>query len=59
MTSLVLYIGIAMTFLTVWGVIMVGAYLLGREAGDDERQFQPEGGGKRIHVRPFDGGSLF
>ena len=34
MTSLVLYIGIAITFLTVWGVIMVGAYLLGRETAD-------------------------
>ena len=31
MTSLVLSIGIAVTFLTVWGVIMVVAYLLGRE----------------------------
>ena len=31
MTSLVLYIGIAVTFLTVWGVIMVLGYLLGRE----------------------------
>ncbi len=37
MTSLVLYIGIAMTFLTVWGVIMVGAYLLGREADDSPK----------------------
>ena len=34
MTTLVLYIGIAMTFLTVWGVIMVGAYLLGGETAD-------------------------
>lgn len=34
MTSLVLYVGVAMTFLTVWGVIMVGSYLLGRETGD-------------------------
>ena len=31
MTSLLLYVGIAVTFLTVWGVIMVGGYLLGRE----------------------------
>ena len=31
MTSLVLYVGIAVTFLTVWGVIMVGGYLIGRE----------------------------
>jgi hypothetical protein len=34
MTSLVLYIGIAIVFLTVWGVIMVGAYLLGGETTD-------------------------
>ena len=34
MTSLLLYIGIAVTFLTVWGVIMVGGYLLGREPND-------------------------
>ena len=34
MTSLVLYVGIAVTFLTVWGVIMVGGYLLGRETAD-------------------------
>ena len=34
MTSLVLYIGIAMAFLTVWGVIMVGAYLLGGETAE-------------------------
>jgi len=31
MTSLVLYVGIAVAFLTVWGVMMVGAYLLGGE----------------------------
>jgi hypothetical protein len=31
MTTLVLSIGIAVMFLTVWGVIMVVAYLLGRE----------------------------
>ena len=34
MTTLVLSIGIAVTFLTVWGVIMVGAYLIGREPSD-------------------------
>ena len=34
MTSLLLYVGIAVTFLTVWGVIMVGGYLLGRETDD-------------------------
>lgn len=34
MTSLLLYVGIAVTFLTVWGVIMVGGYLLGREPND-------------------------
>ena len=34
MTSLVLYVGIAMTFLTVWGVIMVGSFLLGGETDD-------------------------
>ena len=37
MTSLVLYIGIAMAFLTVWGVIMVGAYLLGGETLESPR----------------------
>ncbi len=31
MNSLVLSVGITVTFLTVWGVIMVGGYLLGRE----------------------------
>ena len=34
MTTLVLYVGIAMAFLTVGGVIMVGAYLLGGETAD-------------------------
>ncbi len=34
MTTLVLYVGIAVAFLTVWGVIMVGAYLLGGETAD-------------------------
>ena len=34
MTTLVLYVGITMSFLTVWGVIMVGAYLLGDETDD-------------------------
>jgi hypothetical protein len=34
MSSLLLYVGIAVTFLTVWGVIMVGGYLLGRESAD-------------------------
>jgi hypothetical protein len=28
MSTLVLSIGIAVTFLTVWGVIMVGSYML-------------------------------
>ena len=37
MTTLVLYVGIAVAFLTVWGVIMVGAYLLGGETGDAPR----------------------
>ena len=31
MNSLVLSVGITVTFLIVWGVIMVGGYLLGRE----------------------------
>ena len=34
MTNLVLSIGIAVTFLTVWGVIMVGVYLLVGEAAE-------------------------
>ncbi|MEP7114632.1 MAG: hypothetical protein ABI862_15300 [Ilumatobacteraceae bacterium] len=34
MTTVVLYVGIAVAFLTVWGVIMVGAYLLGDETDD-------------------------
>ncbi len=34
MTTLVLYVGIAVAFLTVWGVIMVGAYLLGDGTAD-------------------------
>jgi hypothetical protein len=34
MSSLVLYVGVAVSFLTMWGVIMVGAYLLGNETAD-------------------------
>ncbi len=34
MSTLLLSVGIAVTFLTVWGVIMVGGYLLGREPAD-------------------------
>jgi hypothetical protein len=34
MTTVVLYVGIAVAFLTVWGVIMVGAYLLGEGTTD-------------------------
>lgn len=34
MSTLVLSVGIAVTFLTLWGVVMVGAYLLGRESTD-------------------------
>lgn len=34
MSTLMLYVGTAVTFLTVWGVIMVGGYLLGREPAD-------------------------
>ena len=33
MTTLMLYVGIAVTFLTVWGVVMTGSYLLGRDTG--------------------------
>ena len=35
MSTLMLYVGTAVTFLTVWGVIMVGGYLLGREPADE------------------------
>ncbi|MEO7369559.1 MAG: hypothetical protein ABI949_07045 [Ilumatobacteraceae bacterium] len=35
MSTLMLYVGVAVTFLTVWGVIMVGGYLLGRESADE------------------------
>ena len=34
MSTLMLYVGTAVTFLTVWGVIMVGGYLLARESTD-------------------------
>ena len=34
MSTLVLSIGIAVTFLTVWGVIMVGGYLLRGDAAE-------------------------
>ena len=34
MSTVVLWIGIAVTFLTVWGVIMVGSYLLRGDATD-------------------------
>jgi hypothetical protein len=37
MTTVVLYVGIAVAFLTVWGVIMVGAYLLGDGTADAPR----------------------
>ena len=37
MTTLVLYVGITMSFLTVWGVIMVGSYLLGDETDDSPK----------------------
>ncbi len=43
MTTLVLYIGIAMAFLTVWGVIMVGAYLLGGETADSPTAVADDG----------------
>ena len=35
MSTLMLYIGIAVTFLTVWGVVMVGSYLLQRDTVDE------------------------
>jgi len=41
MSSLVLYVGIAVTFLTLWGVVMVGAYLLGREPTDAPAALAP------------------
>lgn len=31
MSTLVLSVGMAVTFLTVWGVTMVGSYLIGRD----------------------------
>ena len=34
MTTLVLYVGIAVTFLTVWGVVMVGSYLIRGDAAE-------------------------
>ena len=34
MSTLMFYVGIAVTFMTVWGVIMVGAFLLGGESAD-------------------------
>ena len=34
MSTLMLYVGTAVTFLTFWGVIMIGGYLLGREEVD-------------------------
>ena len=30
MSSLALYVGITVTFLTLWGVVMVGSYLPGK-----------------------------
>ena len=35
MSTLVLSIGIAVTFLTVWGVVMVGSYLLQGDTVDE------------------------
>lgn len=34
MSTVMLYVGIAVTFLTIWGVIMAGGYLLGGESAD-------------------------
>lgn len=34
MTTLMFSVGIAVTFLTIWGVVMVGAYLLGGGSAD-------------------------
>ena len=43
MSTLMLYVGTAITFLTVWGVIMVGGYLLGREPADAPTSLPPDG----------------
>ena len=43
MSTLMLYVGTAITFLTVWGVIMVGGYLLGREPADAPTALSPDG----------------
>ena len=47
MSTLVLSVGIAVTFLTLWGVVMVGAYLLGRESTDVPAALAPDGITKR------------
>ncbi len=43
MSTLILYVGIAVTFLTVWGVVMVGGYLLGRDQADTPTAIVPVG----------------
>ena len=32
MSTLMFYVGIAVTFVTVWGVVIVGGYMLGGES---------------------------
>ena len=32
MSTLMFYVGIAVTFVTVWGVVMVGGYMLGGDS---------------------------
>ena len=43
MSTLVLWVGIAVTFLTIWGVVMVGGYLLGRDSTDVPPAFATDG----------------
>lgn len=44
MSTLVLSIGIAVTFMTIWGVIIVGSYMLGIESSDALRTRSAESG---------------
>ncbi len=42
MSTVMLYVGFAVTFLTVWGVIMVGGYLLRGEPADAPTALEPD-----------------
>jgi hypothetical protein len=50
MSTLILSVGIAVMFLTVWGVIMVGSYLIGREPDEAPAAMTSGRDGRAIDV---------